>query len=363
MDLVFSRRARILSQYPIRSTNLQRLILQKTGYLLINLGTPEAPDSAAVRRYLDEFLMDEYVIATPWLLRRLLVSLLILPFRPRRSAEAYAKIWSEDGSPLLLHSRALAEKLAIQLDAPVELGMRYGQPSIRNAATRLRAQDVDDIVVVPLYPQFADSSVTTSVRTASIEIGAVPHRFLAPFFRDQGYISALANLIGAHLPNEWDHLLLSYHGLPEQHIENADPTDGHCLKSEDCCAVASTAHKTCYRHQAFATSEALAETLGLTADQYTISFQSRLGRLPWLRPYTDEVLAQLPKLGVQRLVVACPAFVADNLETLEEIAIQGKDIFLTAGGTSFDVVPCLNDDPEWVAALAHMLTAVSASSG
>lgn len=331
--------------------------MQKTGYLLINLGTPDGPTPAAVRRYLNEFLMDKYVIATPWILRRLLVSLVILPFRPRRSAEAYAKIWSSEGSPLLLHSTALAQKLALELDAPVELGMRYGQPSIRDAAAKLREKNVDDIVVVPLYPQFADSSVTTSVVKASLEIGSIPHRFLPPFYNDPGYIAALAKLIGAHLPREWDHLLLSYHGLPEQHLEQADPTSGHCLKTEECCSRPSAAHKTCYRHQAFATSQALAEQLGLTVDQYTVSFQSRLGRLPWLRPYTDEMLAELPQKGVQRLVVACPAFVADNLETLEEIAMQGKEIFLGAGGTSFDVVPCLNDDPEWVAALAHLLTA------
>ena len=329
--------------------------MHKTGYLLINLGTPAAADVPSVRRYLNEFLMDKYVIATPWLVRRLLVSLVILPFRPRKSAEAYASIWGPDGSPLLTNSLALTAALKGQINAPVELGMRYGQPSIADAVAKLKSSGAEEIVVLPLYPQFADSTITTSVHRARSEIGQTPHQVVPPFYSHPAYIEAQADLIGKALPDDWDHLLLSFHGLPEQHLRKADPTGNHCLNAPDCCSVESPAHSTCYRHQAITTSQAIAARLGIPDTRYTISFQSRLGRIPWLRPYTDEVLAQLPDKGVQHLVVACPAFVADNLETLEEINMQGRQTFREAGGSAFTLIPCLNADPDWVDALAAIL--------
>lgn len=328
------------------------------GILLVNLGTPASCRTADVRRYLNDFLMDPYVLDVPWALRRTIVSAAILPFRPARSAKAYEKIWDQagpgTGSPLLHYSRRLAEALQANLDEPVALAMRYGEPSLVAAVDALAAQGVRELLLVPLYPQFADSTCSTTVRAVrGLVRDRMSLRVLSPFFARAGYREALAASVREHLPESWDHLLLSYHGLPERHITRADPTGKHCLQSPDCCSTPSPAHATCYRHQCLRTSENLAEDLGLGPDRYMVSFQSRLGRLPWLRPYTDETLTALPGQGVRHLVVACPAFVADNLETLEEIGMSGRETFLGAGGETFTLVPCLNDRADWVEALSR----------
>jgi ferrochelatase len=300
--------------------------------------------------------MDSYVIDTPWVLRRLLVSAFILPFRPKQSAAAYASIWSDKGSPLLVYSQALRSGLARELNAPVALGMRYGQPSIEQAIGELTDQGVEQVTVLPLYPQFADSTVTTSIqRVKALLPDHMQANFVDAFYGNEGYQHALAASVRQALPEKFDHLLLSYHGLPERQLATADVTGEHCLRQENCCEVPSVAHATCYRHQVFATSNALIDALGLGPEQYSISFQSRLGRLPWLQPYTDQVLAELPGRGVKHLAVACPAFVADNLETLEEMGIRGRQTFLAAGGESFHLIPCLNDNPAWLAALATLI--------
>ena len=331
--------------------------MEKTGYLIINLGTPASPSVADVRSYLKEFLMDPYVLDVPAPIRSLIVNGFILPFRPKKSAHAYASIWDPAGSPLLLHSEALLADLAVKLDGPVALGMRYGKPDIESAVKTLLQQDVTHIVVAPLYPQYADSTVTTSLEaTAQFVPEHVSTHAVTAFFEHPAYIQALAKNVSAALPQDWDHLLLSYHGLPERHMKKADPTGSHCMKNPDCCNVASEAHATCYRHQVFGTSNALAAALGIASNRFSVSFQSRLGG-GWLQPYTDKVLEELPGRGVKRLVVACPAFVADNLETLEEMGLQGRETFLEAGGKSFDLVPCLNEDPAWVDALAQILMA------
>lgn len=326
------------------------------GILLVNLGTPASTATADVRRYLNDFLMDPYVLDTPWPLRRAIVSGFILPFRPARSAEAYEKIWdhagSGTGSPLLHYSRKLESAVRETLECPVELAMRYGDPSLNSAVNTLQEQGVDELLLVPLYPQFADSTCGTTVRAVKKLIPTwMKLHVLSPFHARRGYIQALARSVQDHLPESWNHLLLSYHGLPERHITRADPTGRHCLQSPDCCRIPSPAHATCYRHQCLRTSELLTDELGIERERYTVSFQSRLGRLPWLRPYTDEILAALPDQGVKNLVVACPAFVADNLETLEEIGMTGRETFLNAGGERYTLVPCLNDRPDWVAAL------------
>lgn len=327
------------------------------GILLVNLGTPASCETDAVRRYLNEFLMDPYVLDVPWPLRRLIVSGFILPFRPRRSAEAYSAIWDQagpgTGSPLLHYSRNLAAAVRERLPLPCELAMRYGEPSLAGAVHRLAEQQITELLLVPLYPQYADSTCTTTIRAVEKLVGERMHvTVLPPFYARTDYVSALAATVHEQLPDHWDHLLLSYHGLPERHITRADPTGNHCLQSPDCCSIPSPAHATCYRHQCFRTSELLAEALEIDAGRYTVSFQSRLGRLPWLQPYTDQTLASLPARGVKRLVVACPAFVADNLETLEEIGLQGRETFLEAGGDSYHLVPCLNDRADWVTALS-----------
>jgi ferrochelatase len=331
----------------------------KRGILLVNLGTPDSTAVSDVRRYLGEFLMDRHVVDVPWLLRKLIVSGFILPTRPKQSAHAYRQIWDAagpgTGSPLLHYSRQLTEALAAELESPVELAMRYGSPSIDDAVNALHAAGVDQLLLIALYPQYAASTVGTTIEAVTAAAGdRLKVDVLAPFYDHPAYVDAQAELIARHLPADYDHLLLSYHGLPERHLTQADPTGSHCLKHDDCCQTASEAHATCYRHQVFATSSLLAERLGINPDRYSVTFQSRLGRLPWLTPYTDLTLAELPERGVRRLAVACPAFVADNLETLEEIGISGQQTFLDAGGEAFTLIPCLNSDPAWVRTLASL---------
>jgi ferrochelatase len=352
---------------PPRSHQGIVLTTQRDGILLINLGSPATPAIADVRRYLDEFLMDPYVLGTPWLIRRLIVSLFILPTRPRRSAHAYTQIWREPdatgfGSPLLQYSARLRDALADGLGLPVELGMRYGEPSIESAIETLSRQHVSRILVVPLYPQHADSTTTTALEVAREAANSIPLIELPPFYDRPDYLAALAAVTREHLPDDFDLLLMSYHGLPERHMVRADPTGGHCLKSPHCCETGSAAHITCYRHQTRVTSRLLAEQLGLTTSRWTMSYQSRLGRLPWLSPYTDQTLRELPSKGVRKLAVVCPAFVADNLETLEEIAITGRKTFLDSGGESLTLIPCLNDHPAWVQALGRHCAEVLAEA-
>ncbi len=339
-----------------------------TGVLLVNLGTPASTAVADVRAYLGDFLTDPYVIDLPTPLRQLVVRAFILPFRPARSAEAYAKIWDAagpgTGSPLLHYSEALADALATRLqDMPSELAMRYGDPGLKDAIARLADRGVTSLRLLCLYPQHADSTRRTTIEAVRALLpDTMALDVLPPFYADEAYLQVQAELIRRHLPDQYDHLLFSYHGLPERHLTKADPTGGHCLAASDCCEVASPAHATCYRHQARVTSRRLGELLQLDADHWSISYQSRLGRLPWLSPYTDQVLAALPAEGVRDLAVACPAFVADNLETLEEIGMAGRRLFMDAGGRSFTLIPCLNDEPAWVEVMANWLTSDSAQT-
>ncbi len=332
---------------------------RKDGVLLINLGSPASPAVRDVRSYLNEFLMDRHVLDVPAPIRRLIVSLFILPTRPKRSAHAYAQVWQPPdqygyGSPLLQNGMALRDLLASRTDVPIALAMRYGEPSIAGAVESLRKQGVERVLLAPLYPQYADSTTTTALEAARRVTRGMTLLELAPFYADPDYICALADVTRRTLPNNFDLLLMSFHGLPERHMTKADPTAAHCLRTDDCCETPSAAHATCYRHQTRVTSSLLAQALGLARDRWAISYQSRLGRLPWLAPYTDATLQELPGKGVKRLVVVCPAFVADNLETLEEIEISGRRTFMAAGGESLTLVPCLNADPAWVATLATL---------
>ena len=333
---------------------------RRRGVLIVNLGSPESPTVPAVRRYLNEFLMDPEVIDLPWPVRRLLVSCFILPTRPKASAEAYASIWrtgEKPGSPLLHYSEVFTDTLRKTLatknaDMPVALAMRYGQPSIASGVKRLA--DCDEIFLLTAYPHHADSTRTTTINAAKSALGdGQKLTVMPPFFASPDYISALASSITGHLPEQYDHLLFSYHGLPERHLTKADPTGSHCLATSDCCEQPSTAHETCYRHQVYATTRAVCAAMGVAPERYSVSFQSRLGRTPWLTPYTDAVLAELPGKGIKNLAVACPAFVADNLETLEEMGIQGRETFMNAGGESFTLVPCMNAHQEWVEVVAN----------
>jgi len=314
----------------------------KNGFLLINLGTPKSPSVKDVRQYLGEFLMDRHVLDVPWFLRKIIVSGFILPFRPKSSAEAYGKIWTDEGSPLLVKSQTLADSLEATLGEPVALSMRYGSPSIHDGIHALQARGVDNVCIIPLYPQHADS-------TEGMSSFVMP-----PFYKEPQHVKAWGEVIREHLPEKWDHLLFSYHGLPERHLETADPTKKHCLNCDDCCNVPSPAHDTCYRHQVYETSKEIIKYLGLRDDQYGVSFQSRLGRLPWLTPYTDKVLEELPSKGIKNVALVCPAFVVDNLETLEEMGMQGHETFMEAGGETFTLIPCINDSPVWVEGLADL---------
>ncbi len=323
--------------------------------LLVNLGSPASTEVADVRRYLNQFLMDPYVIDLPWPVRRLLVSLILLK-RPAQSAHAYASIWWPEGSPLVVLSRRLQQAMQAQWrHGPVELAMRYGQPSIESALLRLAGQGIQQVTLAPLYPQFADSTVTTVIEEAkrvvrahnlSLRIAVLP-----PFYDQPEYLDALVDSARPYLDQDFDHLLLSFHGLPERHLHKLDPS-GHCLQGADCCRTAAPevlAH--CYRAQCLASAEAFASRMGLRPEQWSVSFQSRLGRAKWIEPYTETRLDQLGKQGVKKLLVMCPAFVADCIETLEEIGDRGLEQFQAAGGESLQLVPCLNDHPSWVAAL------------
>ena len=330
--------------------------MRQRGILLVNLGSPPSTSITDVRRYLDEFLMDPYVIDSPWPIRKIVVSGFILPFRPKRTAQAYRRIWEAAGSPLLQRSEAFRAALAQRLSIPVVLAMRYGAPPIAEGLRRLVEAGVDEVLLIPMYPHHADSTRTTTIEAVADQLARLdPDVSLTvqpPFFDESRYLDALAKSIARATRPDSQLLLFSYHGLPERHVTRADPTGNHCLRSTDCCERPSPAHATCYRHQVFATTRGIVARLGLTSEQWRIGFQSRLGRLPWLTPYTDHLLETLPSQGVTRLTVVCPAFVADNLETLEEIGITGRERFVAAGGEWLTLVPCLNDDPGWVDTVA-----------
>jgi ferrochelatase len=328
------------------------------GLLLINLGTPQSPRPADVRPYLREFLMDRRVIDVPAWRRWLIVNLLILPFRPRRSGHAYAQIWTEEGSPLLVHSRALTAKVAARLgpEIPVELGMRYGEPSIPSALARLIARGVERVVAFPLYPQYSSSATGSSIEKLFAEAGRrtnTPYvQIVPPFYDHPAFIRACAETARPVLERiRPDRVFLSFHGLPERQIRASDTTGAHCLAREDCCARIVDANRHCYRAQCYATARLLSHALGIPERQRIVCFQSRLGRTPWIKPYTDELLVSEAQAGARRAVVLCPAFVADCLETLEEIGIRGRTSWLENGGEELALAPAVNASDTWADAL------------
>jgi ferrochelatase len=330
------------------------------GVLLVNLGSPDSPTPGDVKPYLDEFLMDERVIDVPVLLRNLLVRGIILQTRPKRSAKAYAKIWWEEGSPLIVLSQRFAGKLEKQLKMPLALGMRYGSMTIKKAFEELQSKGVTEVLLVPLYPHYAMSSYeTVVVKAMEVQAEFFPGMQLSTlpaFYKNEAYIKVLAKSIADGLKDfEYDHVLFSYHGIPERHIRKSDPTNFHCKINDTCCEQNSVAHNTCYRHQCFDTTARVKQVLGLPEDKVSISFQSRLAGDPWLKPYTDFEFVRLAKEGKTRLAVITPAFVADCLETLEEIAMEGKHQFEEAGGKAYKHIPCLNDGDDWVNVMAQWI--------
>lgn len=337
----------------------------KRAIILLNLGSPDSTATKDVHRYLMEFLMDKRVIDYPYVFRKILVGGLIVPFRASKSAEAYETIWTPEGSPLIVLSRQLQHALQAQIEAPVEMAMRYGNPTMDAAyqAILRRMPDVEEVIAIPLYPHYAMASYETAVEYAETVYRKNKYsfrlKFIKPFYNDPGYLHVLSELIRPYLQQEYDHILFSYHGVPARHIRKTDPTRSHCLNSPDCCDMASAAHATCYRHQCFATTKAMVRLLSIPEGRYSNSFQSRLGK-GWLEPFTDIRLEEMPKEGIKKLLILSPAFVSDCLETLEEIAIRGKESFMNAGGVSYTVIPCLNVHPLWVRTLTGWITGYAA---
>lgn len=312
-----------------------------------------------MRRYLREFLMDPRVMDVPWPLRALIVHLAVVPFRAKFSAAAYARIWTSNGSPLVVTGRQVQRLLEDRLGLPVELGMRYGNPSIASALQRLLDHNIDKLLVVPLFPHYAISSYETTVtRTRELIQATAPNLSVSvqpPFYDHPAYIQALVATAEPELRRGFDHLLFSFHGLPERHIRKADPTGKHCLGRSDCCEIDSPATPTCYRAQCLRTMKAFVAKAGLGGRSCSFAFQSRFGPGQWLQPETFDTIKRLAQQGCKRLVVICPSFVADCLETLEEIGVRAKELYQKAGGGEFVTIRCLNDHPAWIDALAHML--------
>lgn len=337
--------------------------MSQRAVLLVNLGSPDSTSVPDVRRYLDEFLGDDRVVDRPIQpFRSMLFNGIVIPRRAPQSAHAYEQIWTKEGSPLLVISGKVQQKLAAALGpaTPVYLAMRYGNPSIAAVLEKIAADGVEELLLFPQYPHYAMSSWETVVvqvraeaqrRAPRTRIDCVP-----PFYADADYIEALHAVTAPYLAQPYDHVLFSYHGIPVRHLRKADSSRAHCLEVPDCCTTCSPIHATCYRAQVLATTRALVARANIPADKHSVSFQSRLAGEPWLKPYTDFEFERLAGEGKKRLLVLCPAFVADCLETLEEIQGQGRATFLDAGGESFVQAPCLNDQPPYIDFLAKRVT-------
>jgi len=329
----------------------------KKGVLMVNLGSPDSTDPKDVKKYLGEFLMDERVIDFPLWARTLLVKGIILNTRPKKSAEAYSKIWWEKGSPLIVLSEMLLEKVSEKVDVPIVLAMRYGSPSMMQGLQKLNDMGVDEVLIFPLYPQFAMATTETILVLAEeIRAAHFPHmRFsdIPAFYNKPEYIEVLSRSVEEKIKDlDFEKLVFSYHGVPERHIRKSDVTKSHCKIDGTCCKTASAAHQFCYRHQCYETTRQVAEKLNLKEGTYFTSFQSRLGFDPWLQPYTDRTIERFGKEGIKKMAIVTPAFVSDCLETLEEIAMEGEEIFHEMGGKEFTTIPCLNDRDDWAHVVA-----------
>ena len=331
------------------------------GLLLLNLGTPDAPSISAVRRYLKEFLMDPCVMDIAPFLRWILVHGIILPTRPAKSAAAYAKVWTKRGPPLLFHSQDITKKVktVVGHDWIVVLGMRYGNPSIRQALELLRKMGCKELVVCPLYPQYSLATTQSAVDKTQAELKAMTWTpklaFVPPFYSDCGFVEAFAEVIRGPLESfKPDFVLFSFHGLPERQVRKTDPSSTHCLVGADCCNRIVEHNRNCYRAQSFATARLISEKLGLPASRRAVAFQSRFGITPWIQPSSEFLYDKLAQRGVKRLLVACPSFVADCLETLEEVGIRGREAFRKSGGKELVLAPSLNSNDLWAKTIAFL---------
>ena len=337
--------------------------MQKCGVLLVNLGTPDSPQPRDVYRYLNEFLTDGRVIDIPWLWRQFLVRGLIVPLRYRTSAKAYAQIWSShNGSPLLIHGKSAQKLLQASLGSSyqVELAMRYQNPSIEQALRRLHEADCQRLIILPLFPQYA-SATTGSVHQRVMEVlkkwpVIPPLHFVSSFPTQPSMIQSFSAIAGTYNLAAYDHILFSFHGLPQRHIAKAD-RHNQCLKTPNCCQTLCSKNSMCYKAQCHATAQAIAQTLPLSTAQFSICFQSRLGKDPWLQPYTSHTIEELAKQGKKKILVFCPSFVCDCLETLYEIGIEYQHEFQRLGGIQLDLAHGLNDHPLWIQSLTEMVKA------
>ncbi len=300
------------------------------GILIINLGTPDNLELPSIKKYLKEFLSDSYVVDIPTIIRKILVNFIIVPFRSRKTQDAYKSIWTKNGSPLIINTNLIKEKLDQKIEYPVEMAMRYQNPSIEKGLISLEEKGCKEIIVLPLYPHYAEAtSLTTKLKVKDVKDKLdldLKLSFLDEFYNEDGYIESLSKQINSHLNEDVDFLLFSYHGIPKRQNVRTNPT---------------------YEEQVKLASKLCAERLDLKDDQWGVAFQSRIGP-GWLQPFTDKVLENLPKNGIKKIAIVCPSFVADNLETLEEINIEARETFIEAGGEKFVFIPCLNNDDNWI---------------
>ena len=332
---------------------------KKTGVLMVNLGTPDSPEPKDVYKYLIQFLTDGRVIDIPTFRRNLLVRGIIVPFRYKKSAKSYAEIWEEQGSPLMYHSVNLTEKVrkALGDDYHVVLAMRYQNPGIEAGLNELKKADVERLIILPLFPQYA-SATTGSIHQEVMEHvknwEVIPNlTFINSYYDHPKMIGTFAEIGAKHQPEQYDHVLFSFHGLPERQIYKADQHN-HCLK-EGCCATISHINKFCYRAQCFATARAIAEKLHIEKGKYTVCFQSRLGKTPWIQPYANETIEKLAHEGKKKILAFSPAFVADCLETIFEIGVEYDEEFKEMGGEKVQLVESLNDHPKWVETVVELV--------
>ena len=331
-----------------------------TGFLLSNLGSPKSPHVKDVKEFLKEFLMDPYVIDLPWWLRTILVKGIILNIRPKKSSKLYQSIWlKESGSPIIYYSKKLIKQIrAMNPQIPINLGMRYGEMTLEKAILELIEKGVTKICLIPLYPHFALSSTETCInKVKSILLKLKKNIILTTvdsFYKEDGYIMALKDIIEPYLIKPYDHIIFSYHGIPIRHLSKSHGGNSHCYKSENCCELKNECQKYCYRYQVIQTTKAIVELLNIPIKNYTHAYQSRLSR-KWLTPFTDEVVLNLSKKNVKKLIIVCPSFTADCLETIEEIGIRERKKWISYGGESLELVPSLNTNEKWIEFLNHTI--------
>ena len=332
---------------------------KKTGVLLINLGSPKELTKKSVRKYLKVFLSDDYVLDLPKILQQIILRVFILPFRPKKTLEAYELIWTPEGSPLITSTESIANKLSLKTGWDVGYAMRYEDPSIENALLNFKNKGIYKIIVISLYPHNALATTITTEMETRIVANKLSEDFelvfTKPFFDNEIYINAIANTIKPCLEKaSFDKIVFSYHGIPKRQAKKTDETGVHCFSDSNCCEIAGDGSKDCYRSHTRIASDLTAKKLGLSDDQWEVAYQSRLGP-GWLTPFTDKRLAELPEEGKKNIAVLCPSFISDCLETLEEIDIRGRKTFFDAGGKIMTYIPCLNDSEDTINLLENLV--------